>query len=111
VLNEEQLNDKVKRAKEFKFEIEHKEADVKRIFDNGNEMLKTSSGSGSVADLARNLMNLNTKWSSLCKRVQMRVKMFNDIEELVGELKGTILKELSNLKLYILKHLFFSSTG
>lgn len=88
ILSEEQFYEKYNRYKEIKNEIDRKESQVKRVFDTGNDMLKNSNGTtGIAADLARNMINLNTKWSNLCKKADSKFKYFNDIAQMLSDLK------------------------
>jgi hypothetical protein len=72
----------------LKSEIDRREPEVKRILETGNEMLKNSTGGVSnVADLARSMININTKWSNLNKRVDSKNKLFTQLSEYVNELR------------------------
>ncbi len=72
----------------MKSEIDRREPEVKRILETGNEMLKNSTGGVSnVADLARSMININTKWSNLNKRVDSKNKLFTQLSEYVNELR------------------------
>ena len=74
--------------KQMKSEIDRREPEVKRILETGNEMLKNSTGGVSnVADLARSMININTKWSNLNKRVDSKNKLFTQLSEYANELR------------------------
>ena len=72
---------------------------MRRILDNGNDMLKNSSGGVSnVADLARNMINLNAKWSNLNKRVEAKNKTYIQLGEYINELRRKLTRTKSLLK-------------
>ena len=87
ILSEEQFYEKYKRYCEIKREIDINEPKIKNIFNTGNELLKSSTSTGIVADLARNMMNLNTKWTNFYKKADYRYKYNHEINELIIELK------------------------
>ena len=70
------------------YQIDRRNAEVKRIIDTGNEMLKNSAGGVSnVADLARCLININNKWGNLNMKVDAKNKLFDQLSEYVNELR------------------------
>lgn len=71
---------------------------MKRILETGNEMLKNSTGGVSnVADLARSMININTKWSNLNKKVDSKNKLFTQLSEYVNELRRKQFEFLANI--------------
>ena len=50
-------------------------------------MLKNSTSTGNVADLARNMMNLNTKWTNFYKKADAKYKYIHELHEFIDELK------------------------
>jgi chromosome segregation ATPase len=88
ILNEEQFEQKIVKYKQLKTDIDRREPEVKRILETGNDMLKNSSGGVSnVADLARSMININTKWSNLNKKVDSKNKLFTQLNDYVNELR------------------------
>ena len=65
--------------------MERREAQVNRILESGNEILKNSSCD--LSDLARRLKNLNTKWANLSKKVDDRNKVFAILSQYINDLK------------------------
>jgi hypothetical protein len=60
--------------------------------DTGNEMLKNSTGGiFNVADLAKNMININTKWSNLNKKVDSKNKLFIQLSDYINELRRNII--------------------
>ena len=87
ILSEEHFYERYKRYSVIKHELDQKEPQIKNIFTNGNDLLKTSSSTGMVADLARHMMNLNTKWTSFYKKSEYKYKYNHEIDALIIELK------------------------
>jgi hypothetical protein len=53
-------------------------------------MLKnTSSGLANVNELAKNMININTKWSNLNKRIDAKNRLFAQLAEHINELRRT----------------------
>ena len=51
-------------------------------------MLKNSTGGiSNVADLAKNMININTKWSNLNKKVDSKNKLFSQLSDYINELR------------------------
>ncbi len=86
ILSEEQLTEKYNRYRDLKYEVEHKELVIKHIINTGNIMLKNSTVSN-AADLARNMLNINTKWATFCKSADAKYRYFHEIQESYNELK------------------------
>ena len=58
------------------------------MLDNGNDMLKNATGGVSnVADLARNMININNKWSNLNRKVEFKNSLFGQLDEYINELR------------------------
>ena len=54
-------------------------------------MLKNSTGGiSNVADLAKNMININTKWSNLNKKVDSKNKLFSQLSDYINELRRNI---------------------
>jgi DNA repair exonuclease SbcCD ATPase subunit len=88
IVTEEQFDQRTIKYKQLKSELERKESQVKRILETGNEMLKTSTGGiANVADLARNMIAINTKWSNLHKKVDAKNRLFTQFSEQINELR------------------------
>ena len=90
IITEEQFDQRKIKYKQIKSEIERKETSVKRVLDNGNEMLKNSTN---VADLARNMININNKWSNLNRRVEFKNSLFTQLDEYINELRHLLHQE------------------
>ena len=90
IITEEQFDQRKIKYKQIKSEIERKETAVKRVLDNGNEMLKSSTN---VADLARNMININNKWSNLNRRVEFKNSLFTQLDEYINELRHLLHQE------------------
>lgn len=91
IINEEQFDQRIVKYKQLKSEIEHRDSEVKRIIDTGNEMLKNSSGGvSSVADLARCLIEINNKWGNLNKKVDAKNNLYNQLSAYVNELRRNL---------------------
>jgi hypothetical protein len=91
ILSEDKFYENFKRYVEIKHDIDRKEPEIKNIFDTGNDLLKNSSSTGTVADLARNMINLNTKWTNFYKKADLKYKYFNELNDLIIELKRKII--------------------
>jgi dystrophin len=99
IITEEQFDQRVIKYKQIKSEIERKESHVKRVLDNGNEMLKSASASvANVNELARNLMSINQKWSNLNKKIDVKNKLFAQLSDYINELRHLLHEETSWLE-------------
>jgi len=99
IITEEQFDQRVIKYKQIKSEIERKEAHVKRVLDNGNEMLKSTSTSvANGNELARNLMSINQKWSHLNKKIDVKNQLFAQLSEYINELRRLLHEETSWLE-------------
>lgn len=64
------------------------EKEVNKINENVNEMLNNAP-SGSLQELARSLMRMNSLWSDIYQRVDHYAILYDNSEEQWKELKGT----------------------
>lgn len=72
----------------MKSEIDRKESAVKKLLDAGNDMLKNSTSSLSNAkELAKNLININTKWTNLNKKIDAKNRLFAQLADYINELR------------------------
>lgn len=76
----------------MKSEVDRKEAAIKNLLDTGNDMLKnTTSGLANVNELAKNMININTKWSNLNKRIDSKNRLFSQLAENINELRRMLI--------------------
>lgn len=88
IITEEQFDLILIKYKQLKTEIDQKEIVVKKIIENGNEMLKNSSTSiNYISEFASKMVNFNSKWSNLKKMVDFKIKELNQLEEFINELR------------------------
>lgn len=84
----------------MKSEIDRKESAIKKLLDAGNDMLKNSTSSLSNAkELAKNLININTKWNNLNKKIDAKNRLFAQLADYINELRRnkTFLSSYSKL--------------
>jgi hypothetical protein len=80
--------------KQLKSEIDRKESSIKKLLDAGNEMLKNSTGGLSNAkELAKNLININTKWNNLNKKIDSKNRLFAQLADYINELRRKMNKK------------------
>jgi dystrophin len=95
IITEEQFDQRVLKYKQIKAEVERKEAQVRRILDAGNDMLKSNSNSNlsNANELASSLSSLNGKWTNLNKRVEAKNRLFAQLAEYINELRQLLHQE------------------
>lgn len=88
IITEEQFDQRTVKYKQLKSEIDRKEGAIKKLLDAGNDMLKNSTGSLSNAkELAKNLININTKWNNLNKKIDTKNRLFAQLADYINELR------------------------
>lgn len=93
ILTEELFNERFNKAKEIKNEFDRKESQITVILESGQDMLKNSTGTSSITELTRSLISINTKWTNLSKKIELKYKLLKDIDELIKELKQLLNEE------------------
>lgn len=80
---------------------------VKKVIESGNEMLKNATSRvNNLAELAKNMTNLNTKWSHLDKKIDAKNKQFSQLGEYINELRRKMKFTISVLAFINLKFIF-----
>ncbi|CAF0734079.1 unnamed protein product [Brachionus calyciflorus] len=94
IITEEQFDQRCIKYKQIKSEIERKAPEVKQLIENGNEMIKTTnSGITAITELANNMSNLNSNWTSLNQKIDAKLKDFTKLESYINELRQLIYQE------------------
>lgn len=72
----------------MKSEIDRKESAVKKLLDAGNDMIRNSTSSiSNTKELAKNLINLNGKWTNLNVKIDAKNRLFAQLADHINELR------------------------